>query len=109
MSLVGYKLGGLTGMGIAFSVSYLTYTIILFVIARRRYDFWLSREFCKEFFIQLILVVLCFGSIMMLPSPIKYVVGSFVAIISFMLSFRGLNSKIDFKSALIQIKNRKKA
>ena len=108
MSLIGYRVGGLSGMGVAFTVSYLFYTILLFIIARKRYDFSLSKDFCKEFFIQLVLVILCFCCIMLLPTPINYILGSFFAGISLVISLRGLSNKIDLKSAFQQIKSRNK-
>ena len=98
ISLVGYKLGGLSGMGIAFAVNYFVYFWQVYLISRQRYHFSFTGEFLKSYLIQLILVVLCLMSVICLPSVLKYINGSIFAILSTAHALKGLNDKVGLKS-----------
>lgn len=71
-SILGYKLGGLTGLGIAFTCDYLIYTILVYSIAARRYGFSFSKEFNASYLIQFSTVILALLAILLLSNSIKY-------------------------------------
>lgn len=60
LNLLGYKLGGLEGLGISFMAGYLFYLIQIFAIIRIKYEFHFDKVFLKIFGIQLTNVILCF-------------------------------------------------
>jgi len=72
LSILGYRLGGLTGLGIAFTVDYFVYTVLVYIIAARRYGFGFSREFNLSFALQLALVGGTLAIILLIPAPVKY-------------------------------------
>lgn len=72
LSLLGYHLGGLMGLGIAFSLNYLIYLVFVYVIAVRRYEFSFSGSFTGSFLYQLGFVASVLAIILLLPAPTKY-------------------------------------
>lgn len=103
ISLLGYKLGGLTGMGIAFAINYCLYFWQVYLISRYRYGFSFSGEFHLSFIVQLVLVSCCLASVLCLPGIMRYFVGSVFALASIILAIKGMNDKVGLK-AFIQSK-----
>lgn len=103
LSIIGYKLYGLTGLGIAFALKFIIYFIQVYIIANRRYGFMFSTDFIKGYSLQLLfvagmlIVVLCFDN------WYKYLIGSLIMLVSIVLALRSLNQRIDL---LNYIKNR---
>lgn len=94
-SILGYKFIGLAGLGIAFALQYLVYFLIVYIIARRRYDFRFTRNFIKCYGIQLLLVVLCLATVMFFQGCSKYIIGVAIIVFSFCLGIFGLNQRIN--------------
>ena len=82
LSLLGYQIGGLPGLGIAFSIVYLLYTILVYIIASKRYGFVFSKEFNLSFTLQVVLVAGSLLLIFMIASPLKYWFCTIVTVIS---------------------------
>ena len=100
LSLVGYRLWGLTGLGIAFFVQYILYFLQVFLIAKFRYGFRFTRTFIKVYLVQLLVVVASFLTIMLVPGPARFVLGSLLLVVSAFVSIRGLNSRLDLRAIL---------
>ena len=100
LSLLGYKLGGLTGMGIAFAMNYFIYFWQVLIISNRRYQFSFSRQFVYSFVLQLILISACLASVLLIPGWGKYIFGVLFMAFSIFFGMKGLNDRIGLKSAL---------
>lgn len=98
LSLVGYKYYGLTGLGVAFSVSYLIYMLQVYIFAKKKYLFLYNKAFVKMFFIQLLIVFACFNVVMLLSKPYVYLYGLILFIISLIYSIREVEKRVDIKS-----------
>ena len=94
LSILGYKLGGLQGLGIAFTVNYFLYTVLVYAIAAKRYGFVFSREFTLSFSFQLLLVGGALTMILLMPAPLKYGVCALATVISCIYAVCILESKI---------------
>lgn len=103
-NFIGYKFLGLTGLGLAFALSYLIYFIQVFLIAKRRYSFSFSSEFLRIMIGQTALVLLCFALVMMHRRVITYVFGTIFILISGFFSLKGLNMRMDL-TGVIKHKN----
>lgn len=99
-NLLGYWLGGLTGIGISFAASYLVYLVQVYVIAHRRYGFSFSSSFKKLFLIQFVLLTAGVIVVLTLPVLWKYVVGSVLCVLGSAFSVRELNKRTQFVDAL---------
>lgn len=100
ISIWGYKLGGLTGMGIAFSANYFVYFLQVYLIAHKRYGFTFSIEYLRSFLVQLTLVTLCLAVMLLLKGVEKYVFGSILVLLTIYVSLLGINNRIGLKSFL---------
>ena len=101
-SIIGYKMLGLTGLGIAFMMEYVVYFIQCYIIARKRYDFRFSNSFIKSYAIQLLLVISCLVIVLVFNGWLKYVLGGIIIAISSILGIKGLNEKMDLLSIIKQ-------
>ena len=99
-SILGYYLGGLTGIGIAFSLNYLTYFIQVYLIARKRYKFRFSDNFIKTYFSQLIVLLVCLVIVLNFNGWQKYILGVFIIMFSTSYCLFLLNKKIDLMGAI---------
>ena len=99
-NILGYKYGGLEGLGISFLISYAFYLIQVFVIAKIKYKFSFNRGFIKIFLFQLLLGV--FGLIIskFINSYYSYLIGSILILVSGIYSIYELNKRLDFKSLI---------
>lgn len=82
LSILGYKLGGLTGLGIAFTCEYVIYTILVYCIAARRYGFSFSKGFNASYLMQFSTVLLSLVAILLLSSSIKYWICAAITVVS---------------------------
>ena len=94
-SLLGYKFAGLTGLGIAFAMQYVTYFLIVYLIARKRYDFRFTSDFIRCYGTQLFLVIACLAIVMLFSGWLKYTLGSIIIVISCILGVKGLNQRMN--------------
>ncbi len=106
-NIFGYKIGGLTGLGISFIISYFFYLIQVFFIAKIKYKFAFSNDFLRLFGIQLTLAILCFVVVKVFSFPYSYIVGVVLIAISVMLSFKELDKRIGIISIINDYKNSK--
>lgn len=96
-NLLGYRLGGLQGMGIAFTLTYLLYLIQNYFIAKRKYNFTFMLSFVHIFVIQFFAVVSCMVCALFLPEFWKYLIGIPLILGSGWYSFIELNKRLDLK------------
>lgn len=93
--IIGYRIGGLDGVGIAFLLNYFLYFVQVFLIARINYKFSFNREFSRIFTIQFIIGILCFLSVKLLRTPYVYISGSVLILLSSYYSLRELNRRME--------------
>jgi O-antigen/teichoic acid export membrane protein len=94
-NIVGYKLMGLTGLGISFAISYLVYFIQVYIICRRRYGFDFNKAFIKIFLFQFSLALGTFFAIYVLPKPYPYFVSFILISFSIWISFMELDKRLE--------------
>lgn len=94
-NLVGYKIMGLTGLGLAFSIQYFLYFITVYLIARKRYKFRFTSNFIRCYGIQLLLVIACLAIVMIFSGWLKYVLGCVVIVMSCFHGIKGLNQRMN--------------
>ncbi|HEY9001043.1 MAG TPA: O-antigen translocase [Mucilaginibacter sp.] len=105
-NLLGYKYGGLNGMGISFLAGYVIYFFQVFFLARHRYEFGFFKEFIGIMGIQLVLNVCCFLSVILLHHPYNYLAGTFFIALSLAFSIKELNKRLALTAILKQLKQK---
>ncbi len=106
LNILGYKFGGLDGLGISFLAAYFIYFTQVFLIAHIKYQFSFDKEFIKIFTIQLTLGIACFLMVKFTAQPRSYILGSVLIIASSVYSVRELNKRLDLKSTWHSVKAR---
>jgi len=106
LNILGYKYFGLTGLGFSFLLGYFFYAIQVYMVAKLKYAFAFDNSFYKVFGIQMALGVAAFVVIKTTISPVYYVVGTLLIILSTLYSLRELNKRIGLKSVLYAAMNK---
>lgn len=101
LSLLGYHLGGLTGLGISFLIGYLLYFVQVFVIAKLKFEFSFDRSLSLIFSIQFLLALSCFAAVNLLNEPYAYIPGILLIIISGWYSYRELEKRIGVREMIL--------
>ena len=107
LNLIGYKYWGLLGLGIAFVLSYGLYSLQVFIIAKRRYKYFLSADLKKIIFIQFGMIIICFIIAMLMNQVASYFVGLIIGLTSLFYSYRELNKRMDLLNVIKDKINRK--
>lgn len=99
--VIGFHQGGLTGLGMAFMVSFFLYLVQVYMVARKNYGFSFHSSFIKIFAVQFFLALMTFMAVNFLESPFSFIPGIALIAASSWYSFKELNRRIAF-SELIQ-------
>lgn len=97
LNILGYHLWGLTGLGIAFTLSYLIYTCQVVIISKVKYRFSFGRSFLLIFILQFTLATVVFIVVEYLPEPYTFPIGTIAIALSGVYSYRQLDKKVNFK------------
>ncbi len=100
VSLLGFKYGGMVGLGLAFTVSYVFYFLLVYVVAKRKYRFCFSSAFIKPFLLQSVLVLIAMLVVFIIPSSLKYWISGLVTLVSIAYSYAMLERKIGLMGLL---------
>lgn len=99
-NVLGYRIFGLNGLGIAFTLGYVLVLIQVYLIARIKYEFDFLSGCYKVFSIQLALGLTCFIIIKAISAPWTYISGVPVFILSSIYSLRELDKRMGLKALL---------
>lgn len=101
LSIGGYLLWGFDGMGVAFCMTYVLYTIQLFFLSKIRFNYSINSEICKSLFAILLPSFLFIMFLMMINDQIVRLFFGFLSIIIISyISFRELETMINVKGAI---------
>lgn len=99
-NIIGYKFGGLSGLGISFLVSYAAYALQIYVVTKIKYGFQLNKNLILLFSIQIFLAILCYCIVYFLKVEFAYLLGSCIIVMSSLYSWRELNKRIGIKEII---------
>lgn len=100
LNIVGYHLGGLSGLGISFVIGYFLGFIQLLLITNIKFGFNFVFAFYKIFFIQFFIAICSFVAVKFLSSPYPYFIGLVLIVISTSYSYIELDKRVGIKSLL---------
>jgi O-antigen/teichoic acid export membrane protein len=99
-SILGYHLGGLTGLGISFFASYVLYFLQVFAIAKIKFKFSFNSSLIKIFLIQFSLAVICFVVVNLVKQPYFYFIGIVLITFSGWYSYIELEKRIGIREII---------
>jgi O-antigen/teichoic acid export membrane protein len=106
LSLAGYYLYGLAGLGGAFAVHYFFHFSILAVIAKVKYGFPLDGEFARIFAIAFILTAISLLISLYMTGWARAIVGACVTAVALAYSLWKVNQKIDILALIQKIRSK---
>lgn len=101
LELVGFYYMGLEGLGIATLLFFLIYTIQMYVVANKKFEFNFSRSFIVLFIPLLLLVIgALLVALIFKESLMTYLIGGLISIGLLFLSFKELEKRMSLVSSL---------
>ena len=100
LSLLGYHLGGLTGLGVSFLFVYMIYLTQVYIVAKVKYQFSFTSSFIKIFIVQFSLALTSFAIVNLIDKPYAYILGMLLIGISCWYSYIELESRIGLKEII---------
>lgn len=104
LSLLGYRLGGLAGLGIAFTASNFLYLVQVYMVARKKYNYSFTNAFKRLYIIQYLLIIFTAIMAFFCTTLVIYIAGTVIIVCSCLFSIRELDKRMNI---LQVIKNRK--
>lgn len=109
LNVLGYKLLGLTGLGISFTISYILYLLQVYCIASKRYHIRFDNAFFLIFAVQMIIIIIAIISIHLINNWWRYLLGICLILLSVAVSYKELNKRLDIRSYVVsKLKKMKK-
>jgi len=104
LSIVGYKLYGLTGLGLAiFGSNFLTLMQVILII-KMKHDFFYSKKFITIFFYQFSIAVITIFLVLIVTSNINYFFGSMLVFFSLWISYKELDKRVGLNNLIKNLK-----
>lgn len=97
-NVFGYKLYGIAGLGISFTLGYICYFTQVYIISKIRYAFSFSSVFFRLFVFQFAVILICFGTTYLQPTWLRYMLGCVIIGISVVYSIIELDKRISLIS-----------
>lgn len=94
LNFAGYYYGGMLGLGIAFTISFAFYFVLLNLVAVKRYSFKWSKEFLDLLVLHLALLIGVLLACVFIDSYLKYICGGLIMLASVVFSLYGLEYRI---------------
>lgn len=106
-SIVGYKFAGFTGLGLAFCLTYVCYSLQMYILCRTRYGFRFEKSNIKKTAGQLLLVIIVLATTKIIGySWLRYVIGGGEFAVSCIIAYLLLNKLIPVKSIINAVKTK---
>ena len=103
-SVIGYHFLGFEGLGMAFALSYVLYTIQLTALCRHRIGFRMSKKVIVLLFKSIVCAFVIFFICRLIQNTIwKYVIGNSVMIVICFIYYKELSKRMDIKAMLRSI------
>jgi O-antigen/teichoic acid export membrane protein len=104
-NILGFYLGGLSGLGISFLISYFLYLVQVFLVSKIKFQYSFSNSFKKIFLIQFGLALLCLLSVKFLNDLNRLIMGIFLIGLSLLFSITEIEKRLGLFSLLKKYKS----
>lgn len=100
LNLIGYKLYGIIGLGLSFLAGYVFYTIQVYLISHKKYNFSFSKNFVCLFAIQMVLIGLSIILMLFTAGVVHYLLGGLVVLLSGIYSVVRLDKLVGLRNVV---------
>ena len=98
--LIGYRIAGLTGIGIAYLFNYIMYSLQVYITCKRKYGIIVFKESFVVFIKQLPIIWCCLLTTIFVDNAYKFIVGAFWVLVSCTIAYRDLDSRINVRDII---------
>lgn len=102
LSVLGFKMYGLVGLGLAYSTSNFIYLLQVYLIARGKYGFYFTKSFIQLYLTQYLMIAAAALIAIFCGKIQTYIIGALIVAFSGIYSFFQLNRRMDLLSFLKQ-------
>lgn len=106
-SIIGYRIGGLSGLSVAYLIMHFIYFVLINIVTGRLYKFSLDRALTRILIISLILMSGAYISLRSLPGIYAYITAGTIVLISFIFSYIEIDKLVGVKEIVNKILRRK--
>lgn len=100
LSVIGFKIGGLGGIGIIFAIYYFIYLLIVFFVCNIKYEFVFNKSYYKLFVLQFSIALFGILSTIYINNTLSYFTGLILVGISAIISYKELDKRMDIKELI---------
>jgi O-antigen/teichoic acid export membrane protein len=100
LGILGYYFFGLVGLGYSFVISYILYSIQIYILANKIFEFKYEKKFIRTFIIHVSLSFLVYSLVKSLSIYIGMVLGTLLILAVFYFSIKDLMRKLDIPNLL---------
>lgn len=100
LNIVGFKLYGLAGMGLSYTVAYFLYLIYIVYVAHVKYKYKSTKQYKILVFTILLVLIATFIIVVLFKSNIRYWICAPIALAVGFFSFKQLDKRINIKSII---------
>ena len=107
MTILGYYLGGLLGVGISFFSYYIIHFIVLRIITQLKYELYFDKKFIQAFGVSILFCLSVFLSVLINGDIVKYIIMFSLLLLSLTYSIYHLDKNTGVLSKLIKLLRKK--
>ena len=107
LNIIGYRLLGMVGLGLAFTLSYLIYFVQVYIISRKKYGYKMNKDLQTIMVIQFLFLLLGFAITRFHHQLMIYIIGSSLILCSGAYSLVELNKRMGLKELITRRLGRK--
>jgi PST family polysaccharide transporter len=108
LTLIGYMTLGIAGIGISTTVSFILYALQVWIISKKKYQFKFSNSFIKLFTTSIIILIISILISVCLNGSLRFVLGITLVTFTIVFALKELNSRIEVKDLIKNIKHERK-
>lgn len=99
-NIFGYMLWGMIGLGISTTVTFVLYTIQVWFVAKKKYNFYFSKSFKHTFLVSVIFVLVSMAVNLFCYGSMRLILGLFIVVISIIYAYFELNNRVQFRKTI---------
>ena len=106
LNIVGYKLGGLYGLGLSYTIGYLIYVALIYYFTHKLYGYSFSASYAKLIVKYSILLIFSIVLALCVKTVISWIFGGILTVLTFYFAYKDLNKRIQIKDFIISFLHR---
>lgn len=100
LNIFGYKIGGLIGVGLSYTIGYLFYILQVYYFTNKLYGYSFTKSYLILILKYVTLILLAIVLTMIIRTPISWVVGALLNTVVLFFAYKDLNERMQIKELI---------